>query len=108
MVTAAMMMMMIMSETRLVLLLFFLGCRYDEFKCRDMSCIYSGRVCDGTPDCDDHSDEENCLSKYDISRSVYYIKILFFSIFVTLRISCLKNGKFSTCVMQEGSSRNNS
>ena len=35
-------------------------CHRDQFKCRTGSCISSVYVCDGVPDCSDHSDEDNC------------------------------------------------
>lgn len=38
-----------------------MSCAGDEFKCHDNSrCIPSSRVCDGTEDCYDRSDEKDC------------------------------------------------
>lgn len=36
------------------------GCRSDEFRCDDGSCVGSDFRCDNIPDCSDASDEDNC------------------------------------------------
>lgn len=44
-------------------ILYFLGdqCRYDEFMCEsDSACIPLSWHCNGSPDCQDQSDELNC------------------------------------------------
>ena len=39
-------------------------CPLNSFRCSNKRCIQMSRVCDGTNDCDDHSDETNgCGSK---------------------------------------------
>ena len=41
-------------------------CLSDEFTCSDgRGCIVLRARCDGTPDCDDLSDEEHCGGAYD-------------------------------------------
>ena len=47
-------------------------CESDEFYCGGR-CIETERVCDGTPDCTDHSDELNCPSS-PTERSVIFKK----------------------------------
>lgn len=45
-------------------------CPSDQFRCDSGQCIDSRRKCDGRPDCDDASDEDNCcqlLSQLHIS-----------------------------------------
>lgn len=36
------------------------GCRSDEFRCDDGSCVAQIFRCDNVPDCNDASDEDNC------------------------------------------------
>ena len=39
--------------------MFFLGtCPVNSFRCNNKRCIQISRVCDGTNDCQDNSDEE--------------------------------------------------
>ena len=39
----------------------YIGCRAEDFKCRDSGyCIPSLLKCNGVSDCADSSDEENC------------------------------------------------
>lgn len=38
-------------------------CQFDEFQCASGRCIPFLWHCDGKPDCDNHTDEYNCMSK---------------------------------------------
>lgn len=38
----------------------YIGCGPSEWTCRNGDCIPDIRRCDGTPQCIDRSDEENC------------------------------------------------
>ena len=43
---------------------FSLGCNEDfHFFCKNNECIPKPWSCDGTPDCSDDSDEQNCSNK---------------------------------------------
>ena len=43
------------------------GCKSDEFKCiKDNVCILKTAVCDGIFDCEDQTDEENCIGNNSI------------------------------------------
>jgi hypothetical protein len=38
-------------------------CQFDEFQCPSGRCIPFLWRCDGKPDCDNHTDEYNCMSE---------------------------------------------
>lgn len=38
-------------------------CQFDEFQCSSGRCIPFLWHCDGKPDCDNHTDEYNCMSE---------------------------------------------
>ena len=40
--------------------LFFTGCGFNEFTCRNGNCIPQSFICDGDNDCNDYSDVQSC------------------------------------------------
>lgn len=39
------------------------------YQCKDGECILAGWRCDGTSDCSDETDEENCTRKFGAVRN---------------------------------------
>lgn len=43
-------------------------CAEGEVMCDVSRCIPQSKICDGETDCDDHSDESNCVGKWKQSK----------------------------------------
>jgi len=49
-----------LCEAELVFVCEVLACNVEDFRCSDGMCIPGEEKCDGTPDCNDNSDEIGC------------------------------------------------
>lgn len=62
----------------LILILFTLGsegrCSEKQFMCNKHQCIPQDWVCDGTNDCNDHSDEKHCRKIFVFAHIMHLLK----------------------------------